>query len=112
VKEEHSLTANLKKLSPVWWWLRKNFTFPAVCVILGVSASAAGYIIHLNTKVVVLEKVIMPMVKAGPDLARLDERVGVMERRWAKVDLQGELPTLPMSPQMPLIKPKANEGTH
>src|SRR2546421_10867448 len=108
--QPHSLTANLKKLSPVWWWLRENFTFPAVVVILGIAGSSAGYIIHLNTKVTVMERVILPMVEAAPNLARLDERVSAMERRWATVDMQHELPTLPMSPQMPIIKPKPKGG--
>ena len=79
-------------------------------MILGIVASAGSYIIHLNTKVTVMEKVILPMVEAAPNLARLDERVGVMERRWAKVDTQGELPILPMSPQMPIVKPKPKGG--
>lgn len=81
-------TGVLKRTAPVWYWLREQFSLTSVLAIAGIVVTAGGIIINLNTRVVVLERVI----KVVPDSSQLvelrtkveghEERIHRLEDDW------------------------------
>lgn len=84
-----SATEVLRRVSPAWYWVRQNFTLPAVLTIAGVMVSAAGYIISLRTRVIVLQTEVTHIVQVAPDraaLAAISQRVDDHEQRIARLE--------------------------
>jgi hypothetical protein len=80
---DDSATVILKRTAPAWYWLRKNFSFPAVVTILATLATCAGYIISLRTKVIVLDREITRYVDVVPaQVGDHERRITVLETEW------------------------------
>lgn len=102
--DELGTTAILKRTAPAWWWLRKNFTLPAVLAIGGILAAASTWLWRQH---VALEE-----LRQRPDLsaqlaglaARMDaneleratqreqlkdyaDRIGRLEENWDRAGL-------------------------
>jgi hypothetical protein len=66
VTHDTSVTRILRVKARGWYWLRENFSLPAVLTILGAVGTLGSWCIHLNTKVAVQEgeihfiRIIMP----------------------------------------------------
>jgi hypothetical protein len=79
--EELGATAILKARAPAWWWLRKNFTLPAVLAIGGILAGAASWLWAQHTAI----RDLQVQVKAikTPDLQHLETRLNTLELHQA-----------------------------
>ena len=77
---ELGATAILKRTAPAWWWLRKNFTLPAVLAIGGILVGSAKFLWSQHTAIRDLQKAVAAIeaIKA-PDLKPLEARVNTLE---------------------------------
>ena len=96
---ELGATAILKTRAPAWWWLRKNFTLPAVLAIGGILAASSTWLWRQHESIEDLRK----RPDLGPQMAGLarrmdadeleraaqrqklqdfDERIGRLEENW------------------------------
>lgn len=84
---DNTATAVLKRASPFWYWVRANFSLPALFTLLGVVGAAGSYIASLKTRVVVLEHEVVHITQIVPDSAtivalktRVDDHEGRIKR--------------------------------
>jgi len=83
-------TAVLKRTAPAWWWLRQNFTLPAVLAIAGILAGSAAWLWKQQGVIEELRR----RPDLGPQLAGLAARMDAdeLERAGQRQQLkdQGE----------------------
>lgn len=96
---ELAVTAVMKRGAPAWWWLRKNFTLPAVLAIGGLIAGAGSWLWAQHTAIRDLQH---KSADLGPFEARLntlelnqaalpprlnafDARIAAQEHEWQVV---------------------------
>ena len=72
---ELGATAVLKKVAPAWWWLRKNFTLPAVLAIAGILAASSTWLWRQHMAIEDLRA----RPDLGPQLAGLAARMDANE---------------------------------
>lgn len=79
--EELGVTGILKRRAPAWWWLRKNFTLPAVLAIGGILAGAGSWLWAQHTAIRDLRRDLKELVDAdrAPELGQLDTRINKLE---------------------------------
>jgi len=65
----------LKRTSPFWWWLRKNFTLPAVLAIAGLLAGGMTWLWKQHSAIEELRR----RPDLGPQLAGLAARMDADE---------------------------------
>lgn len=103
---ELGATAILKRTAPAWWWLRKNFTLPAVLAIGGILASASLWLWAQHTAIRDLQRKVADIADPGlklegletrvnsleldraalkPQLGEFDRRIGAQEHEWQVV---------------------------
>lgn len=78
--DELGATAVLKRAAPAWWWLRKNFTLPAVLTIAGILAASATWLWHQHQAIEDLRR----RPDLGPQLAGLAARLDANELERAR----------------------------
>jgi hypothetical protein len=76
---EVGATAILKAQAPAWWWLRKNFTLPAVLAIGGLVAGAGTWLWAQHTAIRDLKRQVADIADPGPKLEKLETRVNTLE---------------------------------
>lgn len=69
-----------------WAWFRRQFTPTSLAIIATMGGAAGGYIIHLGTRVVVLETKIIPFIQGQGEITELKVRVEEVERRLDKAE--------------------------
>jgi hypothetical protein len=89
---EGTATVVLKRAAPAWYWLRKNFSLASVLTIAGIVGGAGGYIIHLQTRVVIVERDVRTIKEIVPSSAAIatltsqvqeqGERIARLEKNW------------------------------
>ena len=105
---EESVTARLRRVDPVWYWLRENFRLPSVFAIAACLATSAAWLYTQHTDLVQLKA-----HDPGPQLdqiaarlsavlqaqavmqQRLDDfaqRLDDQARRWERVDEIADAP--------------------
>jgi len=77
--DELGATAVLKRRAPVWWWLRKNFTLPAVLAIAGLAAGAGSFLWAQHTAIRDLKRQVAEIPDPGPQLDKLETRLNTLE---------------------------------
>ena len=76
---ELGATAILKHQAPAWWWLRKNFTLPAVLAIGGLVAGAGAWLWAEHTAIRDLKRQVADLADPAPRLEKLESRVNTLE---------------------------------
>lgn len=89
---DDTATTILKRTAPAWYWARKNFSLASVLTIAGIIAAAGGYIISLNTRVVVIQHEVHDLKEVVPNatavatltsrLESVSARVSRLETNW------------------------------
>lgn len=72
-------TGILKLRAPLWWWLRENFTLPAVLAIGGILAGSAAWLWAQHTAIRDLKQQVAGIANPGPKLEGLETRVNSLE---------------------------------
>jgi hypothetical protein len=75
---ELGATAILKRTAPAWWWLRKNFTLPAVVAIAGILITSATWLWTQHTDIRDLKRD-MAELKKKPGTEAFEQRVNTLE---------------------------------
>jgi uncharacterized coiled-coil protein SlyX len=57
-----------------------------VTIICSIAAAAGGYIIHLGTRVQVLEYRVIPFVQGQLELTRIEDHVEYLDKRMVEVE--------------------------
>lgn len=104
--DELQVTAVMKRSAPAWWWLRRNFTLPAVLAIGGLVAGAGSWLWSQHTALRDLQhqvaeladptarfeaaekrlnKLELDRAALAPQLTDFDRRIGVQEHEWQVV---------------------------
>lgn len=78
---ELGATAILKRTAPAWWWLRKNFTLPAVLAICGILAASSAWLWRQHVAIEDLRQ----RPDLGPQLAGLAARMDANELERARL---------------------------
>ena len=85
---ESGLWRALERHNPGVWvlrWLQKSFSLPAVLTILGVLGASGAYIISLQSRVTVLEKVVY-VIPNKAELAQMQARIDGHEQRLTRLE--------------------------
>lgn len=101
-EDPHTTTVTLRRIAPVWAWLRENFKLPAVLTILLI---IGGWVVDrftLSARVTVLEEHWHIIERVVPDQAEhaalkervdgIDERLGRVEKNWDDASKAADLP--------------------
>lgn len=76
---ELGATAILKRQAPAWWWLRKNFTLPAVLAISGLVAGAGSWLWAQHTAIRDLRRAIADLEDPRPRFDKIEARINAIE---------------------------------
>lgn len=70
----------------LWVWLKRQFTLTSALALLGALAGLGGWALALQTRVVVLETRMTPVLASSAELAALKQRVDDNEERLGDLE--------------------------
>jgi hypothetical protein len=77
--EELGATGILKRQAPAWWWLRKNFTLPAVLAIGGLVAGAGSWLWAQHAAIEELRRKVASISDPGTRFESIESRLNKLE---------------------------------
>jgi hypothetical protein len=106
VTDPGSITGALRRIDPVWWWLRENFRLPSLVAIAGCVVTSAAWIYSQHLDLEQLKKhdpsakleeiagqlsaVLQAQSAMQQRLEDFGDRIDRQEARWDRVDQVAE----------------------
>lgn len=78
---DQGATAIMRRVAPVWWWLRENFKWPAVVTIAGMLVTSGGFLLSQHLAIIRLSDQVAAIPRPPPvDLSGITARLDGIER--------------------------------